>query len=75
MQVKAYITCKTLEAMKLRALLSNFYVMHLFAALCLLATLAWVLTITPFFIFFAVLSFLGATCGAFTRVIDKIEKK
>jgi hypothetical protein len=61
--------------MKLRTLLGSFYLIHLFVALGLLATLGWVLTSIPILIFFAVFSFSGAACGAFIRVIDKSGKK
>jgi len=61
--------------MKLRTLLSNFYFIHFLVALGLLATLGWILRNMPLLIFFAVLSFAGAICGAFIRVIDKNGKK
>ena len=63
------------DHMKLRTLLSSFGLIHFLVALGLLSTLGWTLTNTSLLIFFSALSFAGAICGAFIRVIDKSCKK
>jgi len=57
---------------KIRSFLSNFYFIHLEVLLGLLAMFGYVMTDQKFLLFFVVLSFAGAVCGGFIRVIDLI---
>ena len=57
----------------MRKFLSNFYLIHFEVVLGLLALFGYIMTENKFLVFFTVLSFTGAICGAFIRVIDTIK--
>lgn len=57
-----------------RKFLSNFYFIHLEVCLGLLALFGYIVTKKDFLVFFVALSFAGAVCGSFIRVIDALNK-
>lgn len=59
---------------RIRKFLGNFYFIHLEVFLGLFALLGYLINEQKFLIFFVVLSFAGAICGGFCRVIDAINK-
>ena len=58
---------------KLRTFLSNFWTIHIFMAMGLLALSGVLFMDNKYLIFFVVLSFAGAVCGSFIKVIDTIK--
>ena len=59
---------------KVRKFLGNFYFIHFEVFLGLFALFGYIMTDVKFLIFFTTLSFAGAICGSFIRVIDEIKK-
>lgn len=59
---------------KCRKFLGNFYFIHAEVCLGLFALFGYFMTKNEFLLFFVVLSFAGAICGSFIRVIDAINK-
>ena len=60
--------------LKVRKFLGNFYFIHFEVFLGLFALFGYIMTNLKFLIFFVVLSFVGAICGSFIRVIDLLKK-
>lgn len=58
----------------LRKVLGAYWFIHAMVILGL-AALAGTLMASKYLLFFVVLSFAGAICGSFIRVIDTINKK
>jgi len=61
--------------MKLRKILGNFTFIHFEVFLGLFALAGVLFGKQSFLVFFVVLSFAGAVCGAFIRVIDTVKNK
>ncbi|MCD4704934.1 hypothetical protein K8R66_02555 [bacterium] len=59
---------------KLRKILGAFWFIHLMVFLGLFSLLGYLMTDVKILIFFIVLSYSGAICGSFIRVIDTIKK-
>jgi Na+/H+ antiporter NhaC len=59
----------------LRKVLSNWAFIHLLVLLGFLALAGLLFTSVSWFILFVALSFTGAICGAFIKVIDTIKEK
>lgn len=57
-----------------RKILSNFWFIHSMVLLGLLALWGYIESDNEYILFGVVLSFSGAICGAFIRVIDAIKK-
>jgi len=57
-----------------RKVLSHIFTIHLFVALALFALFGFIMTNNKFLLLFVALSFSGAVCGSFIRVIDEIRK-
>ena len=62
-----------IERTKIRKFLGNFYFIHLEVFLGLFALIGFLIGNYKFLIFFIVLSFAGAICGSFIRLIDSIK--
>lgn len=58
---------------KIRKFLGNFYFIHFEVLLGLFALFGYLIKDTKFLLFFTVLSFAGAICGSFIRVINAIN--
>lgn len=54
----------------MRDILKSFWFIHLMVFLCLFALAGFLIKNQKVLIFLSVLSFLGALCGAFIRLID-----
>ena len=57
----------------MRKILGNFYFIHFLVLLGLFAQFGWIMTDSRFLLLGVACSFAGAICGAFIRVIDRIE--
>lgn len=60
---------------KLRKILSNAMLIHAFVLLGLAALLGYIETGNKYLVFFTALSFAGAFCGSFIKLLDAINKK
>jgi hypothetical protein len=58
----------------LRKFFGNWWKIHIMVFLGLFGTLGYVITGQSWIIFFVVLSFAGAVCGAFIKLFDLIRK-
>ena len=61
--------------MPLRIFLSSVWFIHLCVFLALFALLGYIMLDVIILLFFVALSFAGAVCGAFIRVIDVIKAR
>jgi hypothetical protein len=59
--------------MKIRTIVSNFWLIHLFVFAGLFALIGAILGGQPWLLVLMALSFSGAVCGGFIRVIDAIQ--
>ncbi|MCX6795163.1 MAG: hypothetical protein NT165_00275 [Candidatus Falkowbacteria bacterium] len=59
--------------LKIRSFLGNFYFIHFEVFLALFAFFGYLIIHNQALVFFTLLSFAGALCGAFIRVIDAIQ--
>jgi len=57
-----------------RKILSSAWSIHFFVVLGLFALLGYLVDDNDLLIFFCVLSFAGAICGSFIKVVDTINK-
>ena len=60
---------------KIRKTVSGIWFIHLMSFLGLFALWGYIELYNKYLILFVALSFLGATCGSFIRVIDAINNK
>ncbi len=58
---------------KIRKILGSFWFIHLMVFLVLFTLFGYMVFDRQYLLFFIVLSFLGAICGSFIRVIDAIK--
>lgn len=58
---------------KMRKILGDFRFIHLMVALGLFALSGYMMMGEQYYLFFAALSFSGAICGSFIKVIDTIK--
>ncbi|MDG6229833.1 MAG: hypothetical protein QCH96_07700 [Candidatus Thermoplasmatota archaeon] len=59
----------------MRALLSHTITIHFFFLLGMFSLLGYLINDNPYLILFVALSFSGAFCGSFIKVIDEIRKE
>ena len=59
--------------MKFRSVLGSFWFIHFLVFIGLFSLLGYIFQNQKFLLFFTVLSFAGAICGGFCRVIDEIK--
>jgi hypothetical protein len=57
----------------MRQVLAAFWFIHLMVFLGLFALIGYLITTYSFLLFFVALSFSGAVCGAFIKVIDTVK--
>jgi hypothetical protein len=60
--------------LKIRRFLGNIYFIHFGVFLGLFAILGYTNHVAETLLFWAALSFAGAVCGSFIRIIDTIKK-